>query len=47
MAELGLKTGTIVTRNEAEEIKVDAGKIEVVPVWRFLFNMPEQQRGVE
>jgi predicted AAA+ superfamily ATPase len=36
MAELGLKTGTIVTRNEEEEVRVDSGKIEVVPAWRFL-----------
>ena len=43
MVELGLKTGTIVTRNEEEEIKVDGGKIEVVPVWRFLLNLPESQ----
>ncbi|MEA1971041.1 MAG: ATP-binding protein [Thermodesulfobacteriota bacterium] len=41
MLELGLKTGTIVTRNEEEEIKVNGGKIEVVPVWRFLLNLPE------
>jgi len=39
MAELGLNAGTIVTRNETEEIQVDAGKIEVVPVWRFLLNI--------
>jgi len=38
MAELDLNAGTIVTRNESEEIQVDAGKIEVVPVWRFLLN---------
>lgn len=41
MAELGLKTGTIVTRNEEEQIKSDGGRIEVVPVWRFLLNLPE------
>jgi len=41
MAELGLKSGTIVTRNEEEEIDVDSGKIEVIPVWRFLLNLPE------
>jgi len=41
MAEQGLMSGTIVTRNEKEEIKVDAGKIEVVPVWRFLLNLLE------
>jgi len=39
MAELGLNAGTIVTRNEEAEIQVDAGKIEVVPVWRFLLNI--------
>lgn len=36
MAELGLKTGTIVTRNEEEEIKVDQGIISMMPAWRFL-----------
>ena len=43
MAELGQETGTIVTRNEQEEIKVDRGKIDVVPAWRFLLNLPESQ----
>jgi predicted AAA+ superfamily ATPase len=43
MAELGLKSGTIVTRNEEEEIEVDGGKIDAVPVWRFLLNLPESQ----
>ena len=43
MVELGLKTGTIVTRNKEEEIKVDGGKIEVVPIWRFLLDLPESQ----
>jgi len=41
MAELGLKSGTIVTRNEEDQIEVAAGKIEVVPIWRFLLNLPE------
>ncbi len=41
MAEYGLKSGTVVTRNEEDRIKVDAGKIEVVPAWRFLLNLPE------
>jgi len=41
MAELGLKTGTIVTRNEEERIETESGTIEVVPVWRYLLNMPE------
>jgi len=43
MAELGLKSGTIVTRNEEEEIEADGGKIVAVPVWRFLLNLPESQ----
>jgi predicted AAA+ superfamily ATPase len=41
MAELGMKSGTIVTRNEEEKIKADVGYIEVVPAWRFLLNMSE------
>lgn len=38
MAELDLKTGTIVTRNENESINVESGTIDVVPVWRFLLD---------
>ena len=41
MAELGLRSGTIVTRNEEDEIEVEAGKIRVVPAWRFLLSMSE------
>jgi len=41
MTELGLKSGTIVTRNEEEEVEGDSGKILVVPVWRFLLSLPE------
>jgi len=41
MAELGLETGTIVTRSHEEEIKVDAGKIAVIPAWRFMLDMSE------
>lgn len=41
MAEYGLTSGTVVTRNEEDQIKVGAGKIEVVPAWRFLLNLPE------
>lgn len=36
MAEMKLATGTIVTRSEEEQIQVGAGKINVVPAWRFL-----------
>ena len=41
MMELGLKTGTIVTRNEDERIEAGNGTIEVVPAWRFLLDLPE------
>jgi hypothetical protein len=41
MAELGLSTGTIVTRNEDERIEAGGGTIEVVPAWRFLLELPE------
>ena len=39
MVELGLKIGTIVTRNDQERIEVAGGTIEVVPVWRFLLDL--------
>jgi uncharacterized protein len=41
MTELKMSQGIIVTRNEEEQIQVDSGKIDVVPAWRFLLNMPE------
>lgn len=41
MAELNLPLGTIVTREEEEEIAVAAGTIRVVPAWRFLLELPE------
>ena len=39
MAELGLRTGTVVTREEEEMVRIDAGTIEVVPAWRFLLDL--------
>src|SRR3990172_168306 len=44
MTELGIKTGTIVTRDVDERINTSAGIIEVVPVWRFLLSLPEQPK---
>jgi uncharacterized protein len=41
MTELKLNSGTIVTRNEEEQIKAEAGQIQVLPAWRFLLEMPE------
>jgi uncharacterized protein len=42
MTEQGLTSGTIVTRRDTEEIEVSAGKIQVIPVWRFLLALPER-----
>lgn len=42
MAELNLSQGTIVTRNEEEQMQVGSGKVEVVPAWRFLLTLPER-----
>ena len=41
MAELGLSTGRIVTRDGTgvEPVAVEAGVIEVVPAWRFLLDL--------
>ncbi len=41
MAELNLKSGTIVTKHEEERINIDARIIDVVPAWRFLIDIPE------
>jgi predicted AAA+ superfamily ATPase len=40
MAELGLKAGTVVTRNEDERIDIGGGTIEVIPAWRYLLDQP-------
>lgn len=42
MGELGLKTGTIVTRGDTERIESAAGTISVTPAWRFLLELPEE-----
>jgi hypothetical protein len=41
LAELRLKAGTIVTRNEDGRIEAGGGTIEVVPAWRFLLELPD------
>ena len=38
MTELGARSATIVTRNEREEIDSTGGRIEVLPIWRFLLD---------
>jgi len=41
MVELGLQSATIVTRNEDELLDTGGTTIKVVPVWRFLFDLPD------
>ena len=41
MNEQGLDAGIIVSRNEEEQIVLDGKTIEVVPIWKFLLNLPE------
>lgn len=43
MRERKLKSGTIVTRNESDELCVDEGLIRVVPVWEFLLSGEESR----
>jgi len=38
MTELGLKEGSIVSRKDEEQLHVESGIINVVPVWRFLLS---------
>ena len=44
MAELKLASGIIVTRGEEGVVEVEAGKIAIMPAWRFLLD-PEQGQG--
>lgn len=39
MAELGIQSGTIVTKNENERIETGSGTIEAIPIWRFLLDL--------
>jgi hypothetical protein len=43
MAELGLKSGTIVTRGEDEQIDAGGRAINVVPIWRFLLDLAKSK----
>ena len=38
MQEMKIKEGFIVTRSEAQEFKTPAGRIQTVPVWKFLLS---------
>lgn len=37
MTEQQLSEGTIVTKHETETIQTDAGTINIIPAWKFLF----------
>jgi predicted AAA+ superfamily ATPase len=37
--ELGLKQGTVVTRNEEERISLDGKTVEVLPAWKFCLTL--------
>ena len=41
MAELSLNTGIVVTRSEEERVVTAGGTIDVVPIWRFLLDLPD------
>jgi predicted AAA+ superfamily ATPase len=41
MAELGVAEGTIVTRDEEEQVGGETGTIRVVPIWRYLLEQPD------
>jgi len=38
MEELGVTSATLVTRNQRERIDVGGGRIDAVPIWRFLLD---------
>jgi predicted AAA+ superfamily ATPase len=40
MVELRLPSGFIVTRSEADRMSVPEGTIKIVPIWRFLLDLP-------
>lgn len=44
MAELGLRNGVIVTRNESGHITECGAAVEIVPAWRFLLDIEEMAK---
>ena len=38
MRELTHTSGMLITRDEEEEITTESGRIDVLPLWRFLLN---------
>ena len=46
MAELNLTTATIVTRQDEDRIEIEAGRIDVIPAWRFLLDVEANQSTI-
>ncbi|MFA6498517.1 MAG: ATP-binding protein [Desulfurivibrionaceae bacterium] len=47
MAELKLATGIIVTRGEEGQVELEAGKVAIVPAWRFLLDLEGDDKGAK
>ena len=41
LEELGLSSGTLVTRDEEKRIETEGKTLQVVPTWRFLLDLPD------
>ncbi len=41
MKEHGISRGLVVTRTQEERVDTDAGRVDVIPAWRFLLELPE------
>ncbi len=41
MKEHGISRGLVVTRTQEERVDPDAGRVDVIPAWRFLLELPE------
>jgi predicted AAA+ superfamily ATPase len=47
MQELKLNSGIIVTRNQKDIAKVQAGNINIIPAWQFLLEQREYLQSQE
>jgi predicted AAA+ superfamily ATPase len=45
MTDLKLTTATLVTRSEEERVKTASGTIEIIPAWKFLLSLSDQERS--
>ena len=42
MEELGLDSGTLVTRDHDEDMELNGRRIEIISAWRFLLSLPDE-----